>query len=193
MARQEPPAILVYGDSLSAGYGIALEHSWVQLMRNRLREEGYPHTVMNESVSGETSTGGLRRLPAALDRIQPSIVLLELGANDGLRGLPIPRLEENLRAMAILSQEHGAAPVIFEMRIPPNYGPQYTSGFQAVFARVASDLNAAFVPFFLADIALQPDAFQSDGIHPTAAAQPTLLDAVWPHIQDLLKRDADAD
>lgn len=176
------------GDSLSAGYGIAIETGWVNLLQQRLRAQGYPHTVVNASISGETTAGGLARLPAALDTHQPEIVLIELGANDGLRGLSLKTLRANLTRLLELSQKAGAQTVLFEMRIPPNYGPAYTAEFQTAFAHVARARRNVLVPFFLAPIALDPTSFQDDGIHPTAAVQPLLLDAVWPHLKPLLAR-----
>jgi acyl-CoA thioesterase I len=183
-----PPAILVMGDSLSAAYGIPLERGWVQLLQQRLEQQGYPHRVVNGSVSGETTAGGLARLPAALDRHRPAVVLIELGANDGLRGLPLAELRKNLRELARLSRAAGARPVLFEMRIPPNYGPAYAEGFFRAFGEVATASGAALVPFFLEPIAFNPEAFQDDGIHPTVDVQPLLLDRVWPVLEPLLKQ-----
>ncbi|MES0873181.1 arylesterase [Sinimarinibacterium thermocellulolyticum] len=180
------PTILVLGDSLSAAYGIPAERGWVALLQERLRQRGYPHGVVNASVSGETTAGGLARLPALLDRHRPQMVLIELGGNDGLRGLPLTELEDNLRRAAVLCRDAGATPVLFEMRIPSNYGPTYTQGFQAAFTKVARALDVPLVPFFLADIALDPDAFLDDGIHPSADAQPRMLDAAWPTIEAAL-------
>lgn len=186
-AENTAPVILVLGDSLSAAYGIPASQGWVALLQQRLQARGYPQRVVNASVSGETTAGGLNRLPALLDRHRPQLVLIELGGNDGLRGLPIARLQENLTRMAQLSRSAGARPVLFEMRIPSNYGPTYTRGFQAAFTTVAQAQNAPLVPFWLAGIALDPDAFLDDGIHPTAASQPRMLDAVWPTLEAALK------
>ncbi|MGB0220301.1 MAG: arylesterase [Sinimarinibacterium flocculans] len=180
------PTILVLGDSLSAAYGIPAERGWVALLQERLRDRGYPHGVVNASVSGETTAGGLARLPALLDRHQPQMVLIELGGNDGLRGLPLDKLEDNLRRAATLSRDAGATPVLFEMRIPSNYGPVYSHGFQQAFSSAAEALDAPLVPFFLAGIALDPDAFLDDGIHPNAGSQPKMLDAVWPTLEAAL-------
>jgi acyl-CoA thioesterase-1 len=182
------PTILVLGDSLSAAYGIPASKGWVTLLQERLRERGYPQRVVNASVSGETTAGGLARLPALLDRHQPQMVLIELGGNDGLRGQPVARIEENLTRLATLSRDAGAVPVLFEMRIPSNYGPVYTEGFHAAFGKVAKALDAPLVPFFLEAIALDPDAFQGDGIHPTVSAQPVMLDTAWPALESVLKR-----
>jgi acyl-CoA thioesterase I len=180
------PVILVWGDSLSSAYGLPLEAGWTQLLQKRLREKGYPHRVVNGSVTGETTAGGLSRLPAALAQHKPALVLLELGGNDGLRGLPLEQLRANLGQLARLSREAGARVLVFEMRMPPNYGPAYTDGFQKSFADVARAAGAPLVPFFLAPIAADPKWFQEDGIHPAAAAQPLLLDAVWPTLQPVL-------
>lgn len=188
MARAEAPAILVMGDSLSAAYGINVDRGWVALLRQHLQKAGYPQQVVNASVSGETSTGGLRRLPAVLKEHHPQIVLIELGANDGLRGQPLNIMRANLEKMARLSRSAKAHPVLFEMRIPPNYGETYTTGFQNSFAAVAKKLKLPMVPFWLGGIAADPKNFQDDGIHPTEAAQPQLLDAVWPTLQALLKK-----
>lgn len=182
------PVILVLGDSLSAAYGIPASQGWVALLQQRLQSRGYPQRVVNASVSGETTSGGLSRLPALLDRHKPQLVLLELGGNDGLRGLPLTRLQENLSRMAELSRKAGAVPVLFEMHIPSNYGRSYATGFNAAFKTVAGALKAPLVPFWLEAIALDPDAFLDDGIHPTAAVQPKMLDAVWPTLEGQLKR-----
>lgn len=174
------------GDSLSAGYGLATDAGWVSLLQQRLQREAYPHTVVNASVSGDTSSGGLARLPAALDRHTPVIVLIELGGNDGLRGLPLKSLRKNLDAMVTLVRQAGALPTVFEMRMPPNYGAVYANGFQKTFADVAAAAKIPLVPFFLAPVLENPDLIQDDGIHPTAAAQPLMLDAVWPTLKSLL-------
>jgi acyl-CoA thioesterase-1 len=182
-ASVAPPVILVWGDSLSAAYGIPIESGWVQRLQQRLRQQGYPHRVVNGSVSGETTAGGLTRLPDALARHRPAVVLIELGGNDGLRGLPLKQLRANLRALARQAREAGARVLLFEMRVPPNYGVAYTRGFQRAFAEAARAERARLVPFFLAPIAEDGGAFLEDGIHPTAASQTRLLDAVWPLLQ----------
>lgn len=186
-AGAQTPVILVWGDSLSAAYGIALESGWAQLLQQRLRQQGYPHRVVNGSVTGETTAGGLARLPAALKRHKPAIVLLELGGNDGLRGLPLQQLRANLSRMAKLSREAGAQVLLFEMRIPPNYGAAYADGFQQAFSAVAQQEKATLVPFFLEPIAADRRWFLDDGIHPAAKAQPLLLDAVWPVLHSALR------
>ena len=179
----------MFGDSLSAAYGINVEHGWVALLRQRLAQAGYRYRVVNASVSGETTAGGVQRLPAALDQHQPRIVLIELGGNDGLRALPLPSMRANLEQMARMARAHHAKPILFEMRIPANYGAAYGDGFRAVFADVAKTAKLPMVPFWLGAIATQPKAFQDDGIHPTEAMQPRLLDAVWPTLKPLLRRD----
>lgn len=184
------PAILVTGDSLSAAYGMGLDQGWVALLQQRLKQQGYPHRVVNTSVSGETTRGALARLPAELARHQPAIVLIELGANDGLRGQPVQNLRENLRRMVTLSRKSGATPVLFEMRLPANYGAQYTEAFRQSFGELARAERVPLVPFFMAAIALDPVHFLEDGIHPNAAAQAKLLDAVWPTLAPLLGQPA---
>lgn len=187
-AAASPPVILVLGDSLSAGYGLPNGSGWVSLLERRLKTQGYPHRVVNASISGDTSAGGLSRLPAALEAHKPTLVLVELGANDGLRGQPVPQLRSNLEKIAALSRAAGASPVLFEMRIPSNYGPAYTERFTNLFGELARAQKLALVPFFLAAIATDPTQFQDDGIHPNAEAQPKLLDAVWPTLKPLLKK-----
>ena len=183
----EAPVILVLGDSLSAGYGIAAEQGWVSLLARRLKDQGFAHRVVNASISGDTTAGGLSRLPAALDRHQPSIVLIELGANDGLRGQPVAQMKANLQKMLALVRARKAQPVLFEMRIPSNYGAAYTAQFTRAFGEVAAADRATLVPFFLSTIAADKTRFLDDEIHPNAAAQPQLRDAVWPTLKPLLK------
>jgi len=181
------PVILVWGDSLSAAYGIPVESGWVQLLAARLRDQGYPHRVVNGSVTGETTAGGLARLPAALKRHRPALVLIELGGNDGLRGLPVAQMRANLAELARLVRAAGAQPVLFEMQMPPNYGAAYTQSYQRAFADVARAVNAPLVPFFLASIVTDAAWFLDDGIHPAVKAQPVLLEAVWPTLKPVLK------
>lgn len=183
----EPPVILVLGDSLSAGYGLPRNTGWVSLLEQRLKSQGLDHRVVNASISGETSAGGLARLPAALAQHRPRWVLIELGANDGLRALPLTALRRNLETMVQLSRAAGATPLLFEMRIPSNYGPAYTEGFTRSFGEVAEAQSVPLVPFFLAAFATDPAAFQADGIHPAASAQPAMLEAVWAVLQPLLR------
>jgi acyl-CoA thioesterase I len=188
-ARAETPTILVFGDSISAGYGLPrVEQGWVALLQAKLKKEGYGDEVVNASVSGETTAGGLARLPRALAAHHPTIVILELGGNDGLRALPIDQMRANLAKMIDLASQAGAKPLLLGMRIPPNYGPQYTAQFAAVYPDLARDKHIALVPFLLSDVALNPDLMQGDGIHPNAAGQPKLLDSIWPALSPLLKR-----
>ncbi len=181
------------GDSISAGYGIQREQSWVERLRERLAGLPGPWQVVNASVSGETPGGGLARRPDALAAHDPELVIIELGGNDGLRGYPIARIRDNLDRMVGLVRDSGGVPLVVGMEIPPNYGPRYTRAFRGVFAEVAERYDAPLVPFLLEQVALQPALMQSDGIHPTAEAQPLLLDTVWPYLEPLLDQVARAD
>jgi acyl-CoA thioesterase I len=187
-ARAEAPVILVFGDSISAGYGLAPEQGWVELLKTRLKTQGYGYQVVNASVSGETTAGGLARLPRALELHHPGIVVLELGGNDGLRALPIAQMRANLAQMLDLSSAAGAKVLLLGMRMPPNYGPEYTKQFAMVFSDLAAEKKAALVPFLLTNIALSPDLLQGDDIHPNALGQPILLDNVWPALKPLLHK-----
>jgi acyl-CoA thioesterase-1 len=183
------PVILVFGDSISAGYGLPrVEQGWVALLQARLKEQGYGYQVVNASVSGETTEGGLARLPRALNLHHPAIVVLELGGNDGLRALPAAQMRDNLSRMTELAQAAGAKVALLGMRMPPNYGPQYAAQFAQAYSDVARDKKLPFVPFVLVGIALSPGLMQADGIHPNEAGQPQLLDNVWPVLEPLLKR-----
>jgi acyl-CoA thioesterase I len=186
-ASAEAPVILVFGDSISAGYGLPrVEQGWVALLKAKLNTEGYGYEVVNASVSGETTSGGLARLPRALSTHHPVIVILELGGNDGLRALPIDQMRANLSKMIDLATQAGAKLLLLGMRIPPNYGPQYTAQFGGVYQDLAHDKHVPLVPFLLNDIALNADLMQGDGIHPNEAGQPKLLDNVWPTLSPLL-------
>jgi acyl-CoA thioesterase-1 len=187
-ARAEAPVILVFGDSISAGYGLPLEQGWVELLKTRLKSQGYGDQVVNASVSGETTAGGLARLPRALELHHPSIVILELGGNDGLRGLPTAQMRANLTQMAALSSAAGAKVLLLGMRMPPNYGPEYTEQFAMVFSDLAAEKKIPLVPFLLTNIALSPALLQGDDIHPNALGQPILLDNVWPTLKPLLHK-----
>jgi acyl-CoA thioesterase-1 len=180
--------LLVVGDSISAAYGIKAEEGWVALLQARLRQQGYGYRVVNASVSGETTSGGLARLPRALKLHQPHVVIIELGGNDGLRGIPLTLTRSNLDAMIRQSRGVGARVLLAGMKLPPNYGARYTSEFERTFADLAREHRTAFVPFMLEDVALDPRLMQADGLHPTADAQPTMLDAVWPALVPLLAR-----
>ena len=177
------PTILVFGDSLSAAYGIPRESGWVSLLQRHLPR----HSVVNASVSGETTAGGLTRLPQVLAAHRPNITIIELGANDGLRGLPMQQTARNLEAMIDLAKKHGSQVLLVGMRLPPNYGPAYTHKFQAVFAQVAKARKVRLVPFLLDGVADRRDRFQADGLHPDAGAQPQLMDNVWRELKPMLK------
>jgi acyl-CoA thioesterase I len=187
-APSQKPVILVYGDSLSAGYGVAVDKGWVSLLANRVQHEGYGFQVVNASVSGETTTGGLARLPHALSVHAPGIVIIELGANDGLRGLPLDTTRTNLEAIMSLAAADQRAVVLLGMRMPPNYGERYTLGFAAVFPELAHRHHAALVPFLLEGVADRPTLMQADGLHPNERGQAILLDNVWPVLRPLLQK-----
>ena len=176
------------GDSLSAAYGIEPGQGWAALLQKRLQEQGYGYRVVNASVSGETSSGGLQRLPRALRLHQPAIVILELGSNDGLRGLPLRTTRSNLVKMIELAHEAGAKVLLVGMRMPPNYGPRYTEQFMRMYAEIAESQRVALVPFFLERVALDPALMQDDGLHPNARAQPLLLETLWPQLAPLLEK-----
>lgn len=188
-ARAELPVILVFGDSLSAGYGLShVEQGWVELLRTKLKSEGYGYQVINASVSGETTAGGLARLPRALSLHHPQVVVLELGGNDGLRALPIAQMRANLAKMVDLSSAAGSRVLLLGMRIPPNYGPQYTEQFRSTFVDLGRDDKLPVVPFLLAGIALTPALMQADGVHANESGQPKILENTWPALQPLLKK-----
>jgi acyl-CoA thioesterase-1 len=174
------------GDSLSAGYGMQSKDGWVSLLETQLEEQGYDVKIVNASISGETSGGGLRRLPALLEKHKPQQVILELGANDGLRGQPLKTMRNNLSEMIQQSQTASADVLLLGMMIPPNYGRKYTERFHESFKTVAKENNAALVEFFLAPVALQAEYFQADRVHPNEAAQPLLLEHIWPSVEKLL-------
>jgi len=185
------PVILVLGDSLSAEYGLKRGEGWVPLLEKRLAQQKIAASVVNASISGDTSSGGRARFPALLAQHKPSHVVLELGANDALRGLPLSNTEDNLLQITKAAQAAGARVLIVGIQVPPNYGGDYTRRFEAVFAKVAGTTKSALVPFLLKGVADAPDAmtlFQSDRIHPTAAAQPQILDNVWPELRKLLPK-----
>lgn len=182
----DAPVLVVFGDSLSAGYGLPRGAGWVDLLQHRLREQGHPHRVVNASVSGETTSGGRRRLTEALARNKPAILILELGANDGLRGQPIDLMQDNLLAMVRAARDKGARVLVIGMRLPPNYGGPYGRQFTQSFADVARQHGLALVPFLMEGFADRRDLFQPDGIHPAAAAQPRMLDTVWKALKPLL-------
>lgn len=180
--------ILVWGDSLSAGYGLGPGEAWPALLQSRLKAEGFPHAVVNASVSGETSAGGRSRLARALAEHKPAVLVLALGANDGLRGLPAELLADNLAAMLGMARQAGARNLLVGMEMPPNFGRAYGERFRQTFAQVAQSTRTPLVPFLMAGFASRPEMFQADGIHPVAAAQPLILDTVWRALKPLLGR-----
>lgn len=180
------PLILVFGDSLSAAYGIPKEKGWVNLLAQRVKDNQLPYEVANASVSGETTAGSLSRLPAALQQFKPSIVVIELGANDGLRGLPTDAMKNNLEKMIAACKQINARVVLLGMLIPPNYGPQYTNGFKQVYQDLSQTYKTPFVPFFLDGVSGHSDLVIEDGLHPNVIAQPKLLENVWPTLKPLL-------
>jgi acyl-CoA thioesterase-1 len=181
--------VLVMGDSISAAFGMSLEEGWVALLAGRLAESLPEYRVVNASISGETSAGATSRLPALLDEHQPKVVIIELGGNDGLRGYPVSRLRDNLVSMAEQSKAVGAGVLILAMEIPPNYGSRYTRAFRDSFAKVAEQTGSTLSPFILDGVATNGQLMQPDGIHPTVAAQPVLLENVWPYLEPLLAAD----
>ena len=181
------PKILIFGDSLSAAYGIGEDEGWVTLLAERLAQEDSELEVVNGSVSGETTTGGRARLPSLLERYNPAFVLIELGGNDGLRGLPLSLMRENLTDMIQLSQTSGATVLIAGMQIPPNYGPRYTEPFFAQYAELAAEFDLYLIPFLIDGIPQQPELMQADGIHPKAEAQSMILDNFWPVLLEALQ------
>jgi len=185
-ARADGQNILVLGDSISAAYGMSLEQGWVAQLADHLRQQSAGFNVVNASISGETTAGGLRRLPALLQEHLPKLVIIELGANDGLRGYPLTTLQDNLAQLAQLSQQAGARVILLPMEIPPNYGPRYTSGFRESFTQVATSTDSVLAPFMLDGFATDPKFMQEDGIHPTVAAQPLILEKVLPTVTAVL-------
>jgi acyl-CoA thioesterase-1 len=181
------PVIVVLGDSLSAEYGLPRDTGWVALMRRRLADQRLDYSVANASISGDTTSGGRARLPVLLERLKPSVVVVELGANDALRGVPLSTTEDNLRTIIEQAQQQHAKVVLIGMYVPPNYGPDYSQKFHGLYGDLSKQLHVPLVPFLLAGIENKPDMFQADQIHPTQQAQPLLLDNVWPALQPLLR------
>jgi acyl-CoA thioesterase-1 len=186
-AYSAPKKILVVGDSLSAEYGLAAGTGWVALLGEKLKQQKLEADIVNASVSGETTSGGRTRLPALLKKHNPDIVIIELGANDGLRGLPVAAAESNLRAMVKQSQAAGAKVLLVGMRMPPNYGRDYADKFFAMFGSLSREVKAPLAPFMLDGVADKNDLFQPDRLHPLAKAHPIILGNIWPHLQPLLK------
>lgn len=179
-------SLVVLGDSLSAAYNMKTEQGWVQLLENRLREEGYSQDIINASVSGDTTQNGIARLKLLLQQVDAQIVIIELGGNDGLRGTPPFAIQRNLQRLIDMSEQADAKVLLLGMQLPPNYGAAYTQKFSELYAEVAEDKEVAFVPFFMEQVALVPERMQSDGIHPSSEGQPYLLDTVWPILEPLL-------
>ena len=176
---EDEPTLLIVGDSLSAAYRMPVAASWPMLLEQRLRDNGTPHRVVNASISGETTGGGLRRLPTLLARHDPEWVIIELGGNDGLRGLPVQSTRANIERMIIAAQESGARVLLAGMKLPPNYGPAFTRPFEEMYPQLAEAHGTLLLPFILNGVALQPGMMMADGIHPTAEAQPVILDNLW--------------
>lgn len=175
------------GDSISAGYGIEVQQGWVALLQKKITARGFDYTVYNESISGDTTAGGLARLPTILAKHKPDILFLELGANDGLRGLSPEEMEANLAAIIGRSLQAGAKVTLLAMKIPPNYGKRYVEMFYDIYPELAQEFKISYVPFILEDIVLRPELMQQDGIHPNALAQQILADKIWKHLQFQLK------
>lgn len=191
-AQASGQSILIMGDSLSAAYGVPTERAWVSLLRERLAERDLAWQVVNASISGETTDGGQRRLSELLDKHDPAVVIIELGGNDGLRGFPPGISRKNLDRMITQANESGATAVLVGMQMPPNYGKRYTEAFADIYPSLAEQHDIPFVPFFLEGIYNQDGLMQEDGIHPTAEAQPILLDNLWPTLSPLLEDPAQA-
>ncbi len=187
-AHAASDVILVFGDSLSAGYGLRLDEAWPALLERKLATEKLRYSVVNASISGETTSGGRSRLATALAKYKPAVVIIALGANDGLRGLPLSEMRANLAGMIAACRKANARVLLAGMRLPPNYGPDYTQKFHRSFADVAAASDAALVPFLLDGFAQKRELFQADGIHPAAAAQPLILANLWPTLQGMLRK-----
>ena len=181
------PVVAVLGDSLSAAHGMDRDDSWVALLEDRMAAEGFPHEVVNASISGETSRGGRDRVDGILADHEPAVLIVELGGNDGLRGQPLSALRENLTTIVRRARTAGARVLLVGVRLPPNYGAAYTEAFASVYAEVAADTGVTLVPRFLEGVAERRQLMQNDGIHPTASAQPTMLENVWPELRPLLE------
>jgi acyl-CoA thioesterase-1 len=185
----EPPTVLIFGDSLSAGYGIDVDQSWGALLQSRLIDQGYEHRVINASISGETTEGGATRIESALADFSPDLIILELGGNDGLRGFPAARMQANLEKIVTRAKASGAEVVLLGIRIPTNYGPRYSAEFENVFRQVSKDFGVQWIEFFMDGIAFDDNLLQDDRIHPNALAQPILLDNAWPVISSTLSNN----
>lgn len=192
VCQAQSPVILVYGDSLSAAFGLDPANGWVELLQKRLERLGYPHRVVNASISGETTFGGVTRLPAAIERHRPELVVIELGGNDGLRGLGISQSRSNLREMVDIARNGGARVLLLGIMLPPNFGRRYSERFLQIYRDLAEEAGLPLVPFLLRDVADRPEWMQEDGIHPNALGQPQLLENVWEVLQPLLGREKGA-
>ena len=182
----DPPVILILGDSLSAGFGMNVEDSWVHLLEIRLQERGHSYRILNSSISGDTTQGGLARLPRLLDRYQPEIVIIELGGNDGLRGINPDITRNNMTLMIQQSQQNGASVLLAGIKLPPNYGTAYLEQFESMYADLANEYGTLLVPFFIDGVVFTPGLLQADGIHPNEKGQPVLLDNVWQVLEPAL-------
>ena len=184
-AAVQAKTLLILGDSLSAGYGLSQQQSWVHLLQQKLDQQDSSWTLVNASISGETSGGGLARLPALLEQHKPDYVLIELGANDGLRGFPVPQLESNLNAMVTQIKQQQSKAVLMQIRIPPNYGPRYTKLFTDLYPKISNEQQIPLWPFFMETIALKQQWMQADGLHPNLEAQPVIADLMLPLVSSL--------
>lgn len=187
MVAKETPVIVILGDSLSAGYEMDKDQSWAYLLEQRLAQNGYTFRILNSSISGDTTQGGLARLPRLLDRYQPDLVIIELGGNDGLRGINPATTRDNLQAMINASQAAGAKVLLAGIKLPPNYGQTYIDEFESIYVDLASTYQTMLVPFFMEGVVFNPEMMQADGIHPNANGQPRLLDNVWQVLQPELE------
>ncbi len=186
LANSSNNTIVILGDSISAAYGVPTESGWVALLKQKIQQENKRYTVINASISGETTEGGVSRLPDIIVRHTPSILLIELGGNDGLRGFPLNLIQANLQSLIDEAKSNNITPILMAMRIPPNYGQRYTSGFYDLFKKTADKNSVVLIPFLLEEVALKPELMQADGIHPAALAQPILLEHVWETLEPLL-------
>lgn len=191
-AVAERPAIVVLGDSLSAGYGIETDDGWVHLLQQRLHQQGYPHRVVNASISGDTTRGGLTRVPQTLAQHAPHILLVQLGGNDGLRALPLDDMRSNLGAIIEQSRKNGTTVLLIGVRLPPNYGEVYIKKFHGVYSELAQRYKVPLVPYLLEGVGGYDQLMQGDGLHPNSDAQARMLDNVWPHLLPLLRRKQQA-
>lgn len=180
--------IVVFGDSLSAGYGLEPDQGWVTLLKDRIERKGFNHRVINASISGDTSAGGLARIDDTLAQHQPTVLVLELGANDGLRGLSLQAMQDNLNSIIEQAKAAGAKVLLVGMQMPPNYGPRYTERFAAIYTELAREHRLPNPPFLLERVALEPSLMQADNLHPNAQGQPLLLETIWPALKPLLEK-----